>query len=108
MTLLASLGTIVVTLAELAVILVAMTAVRRVRPDDWAFLAAGAGMHVLATLSFPLVMNLAGRIATMGSITTVYGAVQVLMVILRALGWLLVAGGLWRMATPPGETQKKS
>jgi len=106
-TLLASLSTVAVTLAELAVILVAATAVRRARPDDWAFLAVGPGMHVLATLSFPFFMNVAGRIAVMGSINTVYGAVQVLMVILRALGWLLVAGGLWRIVTPPGRSGAK-
>ncbi|MFT3776071.1 MAG: hypothetical protein QM820_62810 [Minicystis sp.] len=96
-------GQVVTTAAELAVILVAATVVRRARPDAWGFLATGAAMHIFATFSFPFFNNVAARIAVLGTLSTVYAAVGVLVALIRAIGWALVAAGLFRISTttPP-------
>lgn len=98
MTLVGIFNSILLTLAELAVVVVAATSVRRRHPDAWALIALGAGLHVFATVSFPFFIGVAGRIAVIGSLEAVYSGVQVLMAALRAGGWGLVAWGVARIA----------
>lgn len=101
MSLAASLSAICSTIAEVAVIVVALVVVRPRRPDAYGWVAAGAGLHLFVTLAFPLVADLATRVAAMGTIRMFYAFLQVGAALVRAAGWGLVGFGVAQLSGNP-------
>ena len=96
-----SVSAILLTIAEGAAVVVGLVVVRQRRPDAYGWIVAGAGSHLLVTLTFPYFADLVTRIATMGTIRTAYGVLQVGAALARAVGWGLLAFGAAQLAGRP-------
>jgi len=87
-------------LAELALLIVALTAVRKSRPDASSLIAGASGVFLFSTLISPLAY--AGLAATGGmsnyALTT--GVLSLALSFVRAIGWALLIIGVIKLATP--------
>jgi hypothetical protein len=86
---------------EAALLIVALTVVRKRRADAGALIAAAAGVQMLATLLTPIAYNVVGRLSDASSFVGTSVFLQLGFSVLRAVGAVLLILGIVRLASDP-------
>jgi len=89
--------------AEIGLLVVALTIVRSKRPDAALPLAAGAVLHGLITLLWPILTTfVAPALATSATnMGTFFAVIGLFTAVVRALGWAAILFGIVKLASPP-------
>lgn len=102
-----SVSTLLAVALEVVMLVVALTTVRRRRADAGGLLAASAGIQLVASVSYPVVLASIRFLITTSSTSDymrVSTAIQLVMSVIRAAAGVLLILGIIRLATPPPQS----
>jgi hypothetical protein len=89
---------------EVALLVVALTVVRKRRADAGALIAASAGVHLVLTVVSPIAYALIARLAGTGGYLEMSVFLQLGFTVFRAIGTVLLILGVVRLASDPSPT----